>query len=153
MQKVPIGDHKTFKTLENEHENHIKSKIRTNFHNNFPCAGQKVTGENALVSDTEPPARGQTKTLGALTEESPRAQELAENIVKEKQKNINLNVGKANPGQKEMNLNQNEFQNVDLCPISFEKIKYHGLKLFQTHKIMYKLQYIKKHNFDLLTKN
>ena len=110
MQKVPIGDHKTFKTLENEHENHIKSKIRTNFHNNCPCVGQKVTGENALVSDTEPPARGQTKTLGTLTEESPRAQELAENIVKEKGKNVNSNVGKVNPGQKEMNLILNEFR-------------------------------------------
>ena len=43
-----------------------------------------MTWENALVSDTEPPACGRTMILGALTEESPRAQELAENIVKEK---------------------------------------------------------------------
>ena len=63
-----------------------------------------MTKENVPTSDTETPHVDKTKVLGAQTKETTRAQELVKNNVKEKMRNIILNVGKVNPGQEEMNL-------------------------------------------------
>ena len=76
-----------------------------------------MTEENALDSGTEVTHVDETKTLGALTEETARGQELAENIVKETCKVDLENMGKANRGLNEINLNQNEFPSLNLYPV------------------------------------
>ena len=94
--KVPNGDHKSFKTFKKEYQNHITDESITNFLNNCPCAGQKVTKEDAQTSDTETPHVDKTKVLGTQTKETVGAQELVKSNVKEKMKNKIQSMGKVN---------------------------------------------------------